>query len=313
MSEKLMTDFLAKAHRKYGPKFDYSEMVYVNSTTHISISCPMHGVFLQTPKSHLRGIGCPKCGREQRASQDRKTTTQFIREAKEIHGDKYDYSRINYTNSNTKIEIICPIHGVFHQKPTHHLDGHDCLLCGRKTSNLKRTKHQKEILKEFHKAHGNRYDYSKVNYNGAFRKISIICKKHGEFTQTPDHHKRGIGCPRCIPRVSKVESAFLDYLQIPNHPNSRQRYIKEMDIHVDGIKNNIIYEFLGDYYHGNPSVFNPTTYNKICHRTHGELYSRTFERLQRLKDAGYTVKYIWENDWNKFWKGLDKVPNIITL
>ena len=380
MNKKLLNDFLAKARRKYGQKFDYSHVVYVNSTTHIQILCPMHGVFSQTPKLHLRGIGCPKCGREQRASQDRKTTAQFVLDSQKTHGNTYDYSIAHYKNNHSKLEIICSIHGTFHQEPWAHINGSGCPSCGIQTNSVKRTKSQKEILKEFRKTHGKRYDYSKVNYNGAFKKVSIICKKHGEFTQTPDHHKRGVGCskcshalpkynrsnskefinksklihktkydyskinyknsttkvsigckkhglfyqspfhhlhgegcPRCTSRVSKVESAFLDYLQIPNHSDSRQRYIKEMDIHVDGIMDNIIYEFLGDYYHGNPAVFNPDDYNKICHRTYGELCERTFDRLQRLKDAGYTVKYIWENDWNKFRTGLDKVPNIITV
>ena len=76
---------------------------------------------------------------------------------------------------------------------------------------------------------------------------------------------------------------------------------------------NTVYEFLGDYWHGNPSVFNSSKINKDCKKTFGELYEMTFKRLNKVKSLGYNVKYIWEKDWSKFNKGVDKTPNIITL
>ena len=84
---------------------------------------------------------------------------------------------------------------------------------------------------------------------------------------------------------------------------------------MDGIdySTNTIYEFLGDFYHGNPEKFNPDNYNKICHKTFKELYENTFNKLNKLKELGYNVKYIWENDWYKFKKEKTPTPNIYFL
>lgn len=246
-------------------------------------------------------------------SNKKLTTEEFIQKSRTIHGHKYDYSKSIYgKNQKDKLTIICPTHGEFSQRPDHHLCGSGCFTCGLNKQVLDRTKSQNEILNQFKIAHGNLYDYSKVNYSNSFVKVTILCKKHGEFLQTPDHHKRGIGCPRCIPRVSKVEIEFLNYCQIL-HTN-RQKYLNNSKIHVDGIEpdTNTIYEFLGDYYHGNPDVFNHSGYNKLCHKSFGKLYKETFKRFENLKKLGYVVKYIWENDWNKFKKQISKEPNIVT-
>ena len=78
-------------------------------------------------------------------------------------------------------------------------------------------------------------------------------------------------------------------------------------------KTNTIYEYLGDYWHGNPVKFNANHINKRCGKTCGELYHKTFQRLNNLKSMGYIVKYIWEHDWKQFKRGIDKSPKISTL
>lgn len=118
----------------------------------------------------------------------------FIQKAKEAHGDKYDYSLVEYKNSSTKIKIICPKHGVFEQTPNNHLRGCGCLSC----SFLNKASAKEQFIEKARKVHGNKYDYSLVDYKNNYTKIKIICSKHGVFEQAPDCHLRlGAGCPHC--------------------------------------------------------------------------------------------------------------------
>ena len=110
--------FVLKARETHGWKYDYSKVEYINSRTKICIICPEHGEFWQTPHSHLRGRGCPKC-KLQNATL---TTEEFIRRAKEMHGDKYDYSKVVYKKNNEKVCIICPEHGEFFIYPKGHIN-----------------------------------------------------------------------------------------------------------------------------------------------------------------------------------------------
>jgi hypothetical protein len=128
----------------------------------------------------------------------KKTTTDFLLEAKKIHGDKYDYSLVNYINNNSKINIICPIHGEFEQTPVKHLNNKQgCPKCSNiKTHNSQR-KAVKTFIEDAEKIHGNKYDYSSVNYINNRTKIKIICPTHGEFEQTPNNHLKGKGCLYC--------------------------------------------------------------------------------------------------------------------
>lgn len=124
------------------------------------------------------------------------TTETFIQKAREVHGDKYDYSKVNYINSYTKVEIICPIHGSFWQTPGHHLHGEGCKHCHRK--NFYTTEIFIEKAKQIH---GNKYDYSKVEYKGNKIKVCIICPEHGEFWQEAHSHLQGHGCPQCAKKL----------------------------------------------------------------------------------------------------------------
>ena len=128
-------------------------------------------------------------------SNVRKKTEQFIEEARQIHGDKYDYSKVVYLNNRTKICIICPEHGEFMQTPANHLKGQGCPFC---VGNVKLT--TEDFIQRARKVHGDKYDYSKVNYIKNSTKVCIICPIHGEFWQTPNNHLNGHNCPKCIGR-----------------------------------------------------------------------------------------------------------------
>lgn len=117
---------MERAHELFGNRYDYSEMEFVNSSTKIKIICPEHGPFYKTPSHHLEGQGCPKCARENGKKKQAMPTEEFIKRADAIHGGKYDYSKVKYKNRNTKITIICPVHGEFEQLPYVHLRGSKC-------------------------------------------------------------------------------------------------------------------------------------------------------------------------------------------
>jgi len=119
-------------------------------------------------------------------------TSYFINQAKEIHGEGYDYSKTNYIDSKTKVTIVCKIHGDFDIQPSSHLQGVKCAYCKRRGKGT--TQH---FIESAIKIHGYSYSYSDVNYQSAKSKVVIICNKHGKFKQTPDNHLKGKGCRKC--------------------------------------------------------------------------------------------------------------------
>lgn len=203
--------FIERAVGIHGKKYDYSKVVYKNLHTKVCIICPVHGEFWQYPADHLNGHGCAKCFNEEKRGKGRQLTTEdFIIRAKEIHGNKYDYSKAIYKKYNEKVCIVCPIHGEFWQTPNEHLSGSGCLRCSyEKRGNIKRGT-KEAFIEKAKEIHGNKYDYSKVNYETENVKVCIICPKHGEFWQTPHSHLNGRGCPSC--NTSHVEDDISSFL-----------------------------------------------------------------------------------------------------
>ena len=208
--KKLTTEeFIEKAKKIHGEKYDYSKTIYEKCNIKICIICPEHGEFWQTPSEHLSGYGCKYCG-----GTNKLTTEEFIEKAKKIHGDKYDYSKAEYINSKTKICIICPKHGEFWIRPNDHLNGQGCRKCSDELNGLKKRKTKEQFIEEARKIHGNKYDYSKVEYLGLNKKVCIICPEHGEFWQSPYGHLRGDGCSKCS--VSLLENELIEFLNKKN-------------------------------------------------------------------------------------------------
>ena len=133
---KLTTEeFIERARRVHGDKYDYSEVEYVNNHTKVKIICPKHGIFEQVPSSHLSEKGCQIC-----AGNIRLTTEGFVAKAKQVHGDKYDYSKVDYVNAHTKVKIGCPKHGIFVQEANTHLRGGGCSTCNLSKGELEISK-----------------------------------------------------------------------------------------------------------------------------------------------------------------------------
>lgn len=193
--------FIKLAKKVHGNKYDYSISKYNKKKSIIYIICPKHGLFKQTPDSHLKGHGCTEC-----AGRKRRTTKSFIEDAISIHGNKYDYSQVIYINCFTPVKIICPKHGLFEQKPTNHIKSiNGCPMCGGTYSY-----DTEEFVSKAKKKHGNKYTYKNCKYIRNNKIVTITCDKHGNFSQRAGDHLNGAGCPTC--NSSKGESVIRESL-----------------------------------------------------------------------------------------------------
>jgi hypothetical protein len=430
--------FIEKAKLKHGDKYDYSKVEYNNNSTKVIIICKIHGEFLQTPNGHFNG-GCAKC-----AGCCKNTSDEFIEKATQIHGDNYDYSKVEYIGAKIKIIIICKEHGDFLQTPTNHLAGNECnkcskvhkytldewikkakdifgdkfdytksqyktaktnivILCKKCNYTFETTPYsfliQKygckkccgnyeysndEWINKAQSMFGDLYDYSKVDYKKSSIKVIIICKKcNNEFNQTPNSHLAGHGCCKCngtynysndewkekaiqlygkkynydntqyinsnikvnitchehgeflqkaashlagfegcnkcwkIKQHSKQQILWLELIsklnniKINHAENEGEFIIPNTRYRADGYcpETNTIYEFHGDYWHGNPNKFKCDEYNKTTNCNFGELYQKTLEKEKKIKLLGYNLVTIWESDWKKINKCIKVLQN----
>jgi Zn finger protein HypA/HybF involved in hydrogenase expression len=184
--------FIEKASEIHGNKYDYSLVKYRSNNIKVEIICKEHGEFMQVPLSHLCGNGCPVCGAKSGGLKNSHDKDKFIEKASKIHGEKYDYSLVKYTNNNTKVIIICKEHGEFSQLPNNHLSGQDCPKCKGLNKTIS------DFIKISNEIHGEKYDYSQVIFGKMEDSVIIVCKKHGKFLQTPNGHiNKKNGCPKC--------------------------------------------------------------------------------------------------------------------
>lgn len=271
-------------------KYDYSLIPEeFKSSSYIKIICPEHGIFKQVANEHKRGRGCRYCSKNSR----KKSTSTFIKEAKELHGDRYDYSRVNYINSHTKVEIICPKHGSFFQMPHNHLNKAGCRKCANEIETLRKTKPFNVFLKEASRLYDNKYFYLECTYIKGKSPISIVCPIHGVFKVRPANHLNGIECPECTGIISSYEKQIRDVLEIKHKCvfNYRPKWLIpkgfskpcEIDVYIKNL--NIAIEFNGNGYHAsspNPLIdeIKPKTYHEdkylLC-KKHGINLIHIFE------------------------------------
>lgn len=203
--------FINKANIIHRNKYDYSNVVYINSKIPIEITCPKHGAFFQVPKDHSKGYGCNKC-----SNKNKPSTEEWVNEAKKVHGDLYDYSLVKYVTNKTPVKIICTKHGIFNPLPGNHLfKKTGCPKCNSINKSLKYSKTTEEFVKDAILLHGDTYDYSKSIYKNKITPLEIVCKRHGSFLQSPSSHLSGSGCSKCkLKSQTKVfntlVSKFLD-------------------------------------------------------------------------------------------------------
>lgn len=197
--------FIEKARAKHGDRYDYSKVVYTRSKDKVVITCKEHGEFEQRPDNHLAGRNCALC-----AGTHNYSTTEWIYEAKRVHGDRYDYGEVVYARKEDKVIITCKAHGNFEQRAGQHLNlAQGCPACGVESRLEKIEKPTEVWVNEAVHVHGDRYDYSKSIYTRAKDKVVITCKEHGDFEQTAETHLGGSGCPRCKWSRERPTSVYL--------------------------------------------------------------------------------------------------------
>ncbi len=185
-------EFIKRAILIHQNQYDYSKTNYVNSNLKVIVTCKIHGDFEIVPNKHLRGTTCALCSYKFNYTND-----IFIKKAKEIHGDKNDYSLVNYVGSTEKVIIICKEHGEFEQVPSSHLGGAGCKTCSFINIKNNQLRNNDSFIEKANKVHNNYYNYSKVEYKGCFENVIITCPLHGNFEQKPAKHLYGQGCTEC--------------------------------------------------------------------------------------------------------------------
>ena len=278
MRKLTQEEYFSRCNDKHNFEYDYSKAIYINRRTKIEIGCKKHGYFWQEAGAHLHGSnGCPICANNLKYSFE-----DFFKKANIVHKNKFKYiEKSNDFDNRKTIEIECPKHGVFKQKPYSHLTGKGCNKCaieGRILSN-------EEFLKRAELVHNKEYSYPNLNYKNCSSKIDIECKRHGIFKQSPHQHLSGRGCPKCFKTSSKLEKEILKFVRsICKVVKSTDRDLLgnlELDILIPEHK--LAIEVNGQYWH----------YVKEGGRKKHVLKSKL------CKEKGYTLLHLREDLWKK--------------
>lgn len=323
--QKASEKFIKESIEKHCDYYDYSKVDYQGAKTKIIIICPEHGDFEQSPTNHLSGYGCKKCGSLILKKKLTKSKEEFLNEAKEKLAENFnnfDYSKTEYVNCHTNIQIICKIHNIeFIQAPNSHLKNitgcEECKKIKKQEIANKQKLTNEDFIIKAQKIHNNKYTYSKTNYIDTYCKIIITCPKHGDFEMSPSNHihkTRPQDCPKCkCAGYSKKQIQWLDFISILNnitiqHGINNKEYKIQNIGKVDGYckENNTVYEFHGDFFHGNPEIYDKNDINPLTKQSYSKLYENTLKRDKKIKELGYNLVIIWENQW-------DKINNSIKL
>jgi len=271
-------EFFDQIDKEHLEKYFYEKTVYSGSQQKLKLNCKIHGEFEILPQQFQKGGGCNIC-----QNSKKYTTQEFINKANQVHNNKFDYSLVEYNNSNEKIKVICPIHGVFTVKPSSHIQGSDCFKCKVKNQFLT----NEDFTNRSQLVHKDKYDYSITDYLGIRNKIKIICNKHGEFETWPQIHMNGSNCPQCAIESNQYSSQYeleiINFIKekLPNI-NIIQCYRldnKEIDIYLPDY--NLGIEFNGLYWHSH--IYKENSYHKVK--------SDFFEK------NNIQIFHIWEDQW----------------
>lgn len=245
------------------------------------------------------------------------TFQELLDKFRKTHGNRYDYSiTLSPEKVVHKINITCRVHGVFTQTANSHYMGNGCSKCARITQSRK-SKISKEINRKNSKrnsnfknldyftkkskiTHGDLYDYSDTVYYGAHTLLDVRCKIHGIYKIKPVKHYAGGGCQKCAigKQTSKISDNWLNFIGIPSEYREYRLPVRKLRC-VDGYdpNTNTVYQFHGDFFHGNPKVFNSDDINPKTKKSFGELYQKTIELDKEIESLGYKLIVMWEKDW----------------
>ena len=276
MKKTSQKEFIDRCDITHNYFYNYDKTIYKRGSEKIKIICLIHGEFEQRADAHKSGQGCPRCKIEKRKLKN--VEEKF----KNIHGDKYDYSLVNYVNNNTKVKIICKKHDIFQQTPHKHLMGQGCPDC--KKSDIS------ELVKKWNEIHDNKYDYSSVNYINNKTKIKIICPEHGIFEQIPNDHRKH-GCLLC--RNESYKST--EYLDNFNHIHNNKYDYSLVNYINNKTKIKIICNQHGEFEQKPDSHLNGQGCPK-CNSSKGEISVREYLNNNNIK---YIEQHTFENCVNK--------------
>jgi hypothetical protein len=339
-------EFILRAAEVHGEKYDYSKVVYINSQKHVTIVCPSHGEFSQSPNAHLRGqgckkcsnesigdrckltqeefvsrledlnsgyglelvryggmsksvtlvckehgpfsatagnvlynkSGCPRCANELTGARSRKPLDYYVEKSRAVHGDRFDYLRVEYHGAAAYLRILCKDHGEFLQLAQDHIKGVGCSKCAVDIYD------HPSFINVATRVHGSRYDYSQAVYNKALSKVIIYCKDHGPFAQTPSSHINGQGCPRCAnvgPSDAQIEIAnfmrqFADVMEEAPIGESRKR----VDVFLP--EYSLAIEYHGLIWHSSKFKSDPRS---------------DYKKHKQLEALGVRTVHIYEDEW----------------
>lgn len=201
-------EFINVCNKVHDNKYSYDKSNIVSQRGFITIGCPIHGDFIQRAEDHISGHGCPKCARNVTSTKE-----EFIKNVRNIHGDKYDISKAEYKNDSDKFPVKCNVCGNTFMASVESLVRlkHGCPYCAHIKNSERKKGNTKDFISKARKVHGDYYDYSKVEYKDEKEKVIITCPIHGDFLQSPNNHLQGQGCPKCnFSKGEKLVSKFLD-------------------------------------------------------------------------------------------------------
>ena len=304
MSKKLnIENFILKARKIHGDEYCYEKTVYKDIKTKVQIKHSRCGkLFHQRPNSHLSGNGCPYC----HSICIKSNTENFIKKAIKVHSNEYDYTKVRYTDAITCVQLKHNKCGKwFWQIPNSHLKGHGCDYCG---GSMKLTKDV--FIKNAIKIHGNKYDYTRVDYVGVMDKVEIKHNKCGKyFLQTPNNHLHHQGCPYC--NSSKLELITEKYLMDrkivyeiqKRYKNCRDKYPLPFDFYLSEL--NILIECNGEQHYKPVNKIKGINFTK----------EQALERFEdRIKKDTIKRNYAKENEIKLIeisYKDIKRIPDIL--
>lgn len=298
---------ISKLVSAHDDEYDYSEVVFTSAKDKIKIFCKRcNKFFYQTYSTHSQGKGCPECGKKRISDNQTYSQEKFIEKSKEVHGEKYDYSLVEYKGSKEKVKIICPDHGIFEQRASKHLRGQGCPECGKLSGIIKRHLGKEKFIEKSQEIFGDlEFNYDKVDYINNHTEITLIHNKCGkEFKQTPASHFNSVGCPHCYndDKGSKMEIEFNDILN--NYHVNYERHKRklfsnvhlELDFYISDY--NLGIEFNGLYWHSELKQDNLYHQNK---------YLDCYEK-------GINLIQIFEDEWvHQKEKVIDKLKGYLNI
>lgn len=306
-------DLIIKMKKIHNNDYDYilKNLDRLDKNNRLTVICKIHGEYEANARSHLEGNSkCYDC-RSDLFFED------WLKVSSEKHGNKYDYSKVNYINKRKEVTIICPVHGEFNQIAGEHKRGHGCHSCSG-SENVKLATPQiikfEDFVSRAINKFGHKFEYLEDSYEKFSSEMEFICDIHGIIKQLPHSHLIGTGCPKCANSFGVKENIWLDSLDIkdlvkqyivyiPDEICNLRKYYK-VDAYDPETKT--IYEFLGDYWHSNISMSHiyPDELHSIkkfkngMRMTNSQVFLEDVKRFNVLKKLGYNIKFVRENDFN---------------